>query len=284
MINCKNCDSNLEDNASFCDHCGAKVMKDRITFKFLLIEFFASFGWDSLFFNTLKKMLLSPEIVINEYLNGVRKKYVNPFAFLAVGAALSLLIFSFFKDDFKVIQQSFNSSQIKELHNAANQDIDSLKHLSKKEIKKLTQQKESAEIQLKIQEFWSNLFVDYFNIMTFLFIPFYAFLSKLTFRKPHNFGEHIIINSFIHGTTLNFTLITFSLALVIHPKIYSVTILLNVLYYCYCFKKLYQLTIKQTILKFLRFILILTIIAIILFVVGMAFAIIWGLITKLATP
>ena len=39
-------------------------------------------------------MFTQPHIVLTEYLSGVRKRYVNPFGYLAVGAALSLIIFA----------------------------------------------------------------------------------------------------------------------------------------------------------------------------------------------
>lgn len=103
-MNCKNCKDPLEKDAQFCDNCGAKVITSRITFKFLITDLFINvFGIDSKFFLTLRKMLTHPQNVINEYLKGVRKRYVNPFAFLAVGAALSVIIYNFYADDFIAI-------------------------------------------------------------------------------------------------------------------------------------------------------------------------------------
>ena len=56
---------------------------------------------------------------------------------------------------------------------------------------------------------WAGFILRNFNIITFLFLPFYALLSKLTYTKPHNFGEHIVINSYILGTTMFLTLFSF---------------------------------------------------------------------------
>lgn len=92
-MDCKNCGETLKDNANFCNNCGGLVVKQRIHFKRLLVEFFINlFGVDSRFFLTLRKMAVKPEEVVLEYLDGVRKRYVNPFAFLAIGAGLSLII------------------------------------------------------------------------------------------------------------------------------------------------------------------------------------------------
>ena len=94
-MNCKNCQEPLNENSQFCNNCGGKVVSQRITFKKLFVDFFINvFGVDNKFFLTLRKILTNPENVINEYLDGVRNRYINPFAFLAIGAGLSLLVFN----------------------------------------------------------------------------------------------------------------------------------------------------------------------------------------------
>ena len=135
-MNCKNCKDPLEENALFCDNCGAKVITGRITFKLLVVELFTNvFGIDSKFFLTLKKMFFAPDEVINEYLDGIRKRYVNPFGFLAVGAALSLIVFNYYSDDYKIMQESYNTAQMEEMKKVAEQDLSTLKNISDKELK-----------------------------------------------------------------------------------------------------------------------------------------------------
>ena len=137
-MNCKNCQSLLEKDSNYCNNCGAKVILKRINFKNLLLEFFIiNFGVDSRFFLTIRKMATSPEDVLNEYLEGVRRCYLNPFAFLAIGAGLSLLIFNYFADDFIAIQNQVNQAQVDELKKAAAIDMDNTKDLSDQEIEKL---------------------------------------------------------------------------------------------------------------------------------------------------
>lgn len=76
------------------------------------------------FFFTLRKVAIVPHIVIN----GIRKRYMNPFAFLAVRAGLSLLTFNYFEEEFKAVNADINSEQIRQLKASANKDISKLKN------------------------------------------------------------------------------------------------------------------------------------------------------------
>jgi len=275
-MNCKNCNEVLENNALFCDNCGAKIIKSRITFKFLMVELFSVLGLDSLFFNTLKKMFLAPQEVLNEYLNGIRKRYVNPFAYLAVGAALSLIIFNFFSEDYLKMQATVNQSQTKEIKELANKDLSTIKNLSKEEFSKLKVKQQFAKKQLQYMDSWAGFILRNFNIITFLFLPFYALLSKLTYSKSHNFGEHIVINSYILGTTMFITIFFFFLSMCIHPSILTYSILTTLAYYLYSFSKLYKHSFGKSLLKLLRFIGVLILLGIIVIVIGAIIGIIIG--------
>ncbi len=262
-MNCKNCNHTLEEDALFCENCGAKVIKERITFRFLIIELFAMLGFDSLFFRTLRGMLVKPEKVLNEYLGGVRKKYVNPFAYLAVGTATSLVLFNIFQSSFSQMQYTLNKTQIERLKVTANKDLSEIKEINPTEFKKLNQEKNRAKAHLKFLDLYILYFLKLFNLITFLSIPLYALISKWTYRKPHNYGEHIIMNSYLLGTTMFFTCVMFLMTVFIHPSLFFYSIIVSVLYYLYSFKKLYNLNVKQAILKLLRFIIVLTIVSLI---------------------
>lgn len=283
-MNCKNCQDPLEENAHFCDNCGAKVILNRITFKNLLLEFFvANFGVDSRFFLTLRKMATHPEDVLTEYIQGVRRRYVNPFAFLAVGAGLSLIIFNYFADDFITIQSNVNQVQIEELKKAAETDINNVESLSEKEIQKLKIKKKTAQVQLDFMDGMWDFMLRYFNLLTFVFLLIYAVLSKWTFRKPHNFGEHIVINGYIYGFTTYITLIAFFLAILIHPTIYVATIFVSIIYYMYAFGRFYKLSFGRNVLKLLRFLLGLLIVILIFGLITVVAGIIIGMLGLLNT-
>lgn len=255
-MNCKNCQDPLEENAHFCDKCGAKVVLYRITFKQLIIDLFINtFGVDSSFFLTLRKMVTHPDDVINEYLKGIRKRYVNPFAFLAIGAGLSLLIFNYYADDFIRIQSNVNSYQIEELKERAQKEIVSTPEMSKKELQKLQLQKKTAKMQLKFMDNMMKFMLKYYNFLTFLFLLIYTILSKWTYWKPHNFGEHIIINAYIYGFSTFVIIISFFLAILVHPAIYIYSMLFYIAYYLYVFGRLYKHGFWQSILRLLKFLL-----------------------------
>ncbi|MCF2873495.1 MULTISPECIES: DUF3667 domain-containing protein [unclassified Tenacibaculum] len=267
-MNCKNCNEVLEVNDHFCDNCGAKIIKERITFRFLMVELFAVLGFDSLFFKTLKKTLQAPQDVLNEYMNGVRRRYVNPFAYLAVGAALSLIIYNFFSEDYIRMQGSLNESQVKEIKETANKDLSNVKNLSEKELRRIKAQQQIAKKQIQFMNGWVGFVLNNFNIMTFLFLPFYALMSKLTYPKPYNYGEHIVMNAYIQGTMMFISIITFFLAMLIHPVVFSASFFLTIVYYLYVFHKLFKHNFWRSFLKLLRFILVLILLVIILAIIG----------------
>ena len=90
-MNCKNCGNPLQRHEQFCGVCGGKVITFRMTFNILFQEFSENvFGFDSRFFKTLKNTAIRPHVVIKEYLEGVRKRYMNPFG---VGYFCSIITF-----------------------------------------------------------------------------------------------------------------------------------------------------------------------------------------------
>lgn len=274
-MNCKNCHQILDKNAQFCFNCGAKVVSDKITFKQLISDVFINvFGFDSKFFNTLKEMITQPQVVISDYLNGVRKRYMNPFAFLAVGAALSLIIFNYFADDFIKINGSINSEQMAETREKANIEIP--EGLSEKETVKLQVEKKSAEFTLKFTNGMMQFMLHYYNLLTFVFLFIYAILSKWTFWKPHNFGEHMVINAYIYGLTTYLSIVLFLMAIVIHPSVYFYSVIGYIIFYMYSFGRFYQLSFGKNILKLLRFLLGLCIFTAIVGIISIIIGVILG--------
>ncbi|MFD0964071.1 DUF3667 domain-containing protein [Pseudofulvibacter geojedonensis] len=280
-MNCKNCAATLSTEDLFCNKCGAKVVIEKITLRKLITEVVSNvFGFDSKYFRTLKMMVVSPKIVLSEYLSGVRKKYVNPFAFLAIGTALSLLVFNLFPDSFIEIQSSMGGEQFSELRELAERDLTAIEGISEKELQQLKIQQDSARFQLNFQEKWLKYFLKYFNILTFVFLLFYALLSKWTYRKSYNLGEHMVINAFIQGVTMWFTVIAFFLSMFISPIIYTLSPVLMLLFYWYALSKLHDHSIVKSIIKLLRFIVLTTIMFLLIFIIGTIVGIIVVFVSK----
>ncbi|APZ44944.1 hypothetical protein BW723_00970 [Polaribacter reichenbachii] len=268
-MNCKNCQNPLKENAHFCENCGAKVVIDKITFKNLFLDFFINvFGFDSKFFLTIRTIFITPEKILKEYLDGVRKRYMNPFAFLAVSAGISLLVFNYFADDFIAINKSVSVNQFYQLEKDAKIDTSKMIDLSEKQKNKLERRKKTAEMQLKFNSGIMQFMLRYLNLLTFVFLFILAVLSKWTFWKPYNYGEHLVINAYIYGFANYLTLILFFLAIAFHPSIYYYSTLLYIIFYIYAFGRFFKVTIWKNFLRTLKFIFGLAIVCLILFIIA----------------
>jgi len=90
-MNCKNCNADLPQDARFCLQCGGRVVDQSLTFGYLATE--ASerfFNFENNFlWRTFKDMFRKPEMVIDGFIDGVRKRHMNVFNYLALAITLS---------------------------------------------------------------------------------------------------------------------------------------------------------------------------------------------------
>lgn len=246
---CKNCKHQLSNTYKFCNNCGALVVTNRISLGSLLSEMFKKiFGWDNKYFFTLKTLFLEPETVFNKYLTGTRKKFVNPFVFFAIGVTVALLVFNFFSEEYISLSTEFNEIQTTPGNTNLKLNSDPINLNNEKEL--LALKKEQQELNTQIQK----KILKYFNFYSFILLPFYTFIGFLVYRKPHNYGEHLVINAYLQGVTLLFSVVFFILSLIINPYLYFVSMIFMVFYYSYAYSKLYEHTFKKTTIKFLKFI------------------------------
>ncbi len=95
-MTCKNCDARLRTDYLYCPACGAKVIRNRITIKNLWTDFLERyFNLDNTFIRTLVHLTTKPEVVIEGYLQGIRRKYLNPISYMGIAITLSGLIVFF---------------------------------------------------------------------------------------------------------------------------------------------------------------------------------------------
>ncbi|UII74492.1 DUF3667 domain-containing protein [Flagellimonas sp. HMM57] len=229
MPHCLNCHETISKEASFCFHCGARVVKNRITLKRILSEIAETiFGWDNKYLFTARLLVVRPHIVLEEYTKGVRKKYVHPFTYLIIGATLVLFSFTLFLDNFMEHLQAF-SEKMKDLYGGA-------------------QLKDTQKVQREI--------IEYFNITTLILIPVYSLFTYFIYRKTYNYAEHLVFNSYIQGTSFIFIFVFFYISLLTHPLVYSITTFITFFLYIYSFGKLFKLDLGTSILKFFLFIVL----------------------------
>jgi hypothetical protein len=202
-MNCKNCQTPQRTDYNYCPACGAKVIRNRLTLKNLWYDVTERyFNLDNTFLRTVKMLIIRPEEVIESYLSGVRRKYLNPMSHLGIALTLSgILLFvmqKVFRDD---LFQIYNTGM-------------------------------SSELSAKLSE---ALF-DYSTFMFILYIPVFALASFVSFnKKDYVLTEHMI--GFIYILS-QWTILIFPVTLIILiflPASYlSFSIPLSILMFPYC--------------------------------------------------
>lgn len=257
QMNCKNCETNLSQEASYCQECGAKVITSRLTIRSMWASIVDQFlGWDNKYLLTIVLLLRKPEQVLKSFLTGTRKRYMAPFALLAINTALSMLIFNQYSEKYLELTTMINEAEYEMLESKMDPNGDNAEFQQQK----LNQAAMTTSIQETI--------LKYFNIFTFLLIPFYALIALLVFGKPYNYGEHLVITAYIQGCLFVVSILTFILSILVNPAIYSFSILFAIVYYLYVYGRLYKLSFGKLIIKLLKFLGILVVILILFGVLG----------------
>ena len=238
-MNCKNCNHALNESEFYCEHCGAKIITERLTIKALVQQLMTDvFGWDNKYFKTTHDIVVRPKQMFESYLGGTRKRYMNPLGFMLIGLTFSIFTFNFFREEYLDISIQTSKVQLEWLAENLGGPY-----------KDPEFQKEQLETSKKTQEF----ILKYFNLFTFLLLPFYALLSKFTFGKPLNYAEHLTINTYLQGVSFVTTPILFAFSVWLNPNIFLFGLILTMTLYCYVYKNLYGLSIGETILKLIIF-------------------------------
>ena len=274
-MNCKNCDKDLKPADNYCNYCGAKIINERITFNHLMSDLISSLGWDNQFWSTLRDLLFRPGLVFEKYLNGTRKKYSNPFTFFAIVTTITVLIIGFYTNEMIEASTNGNLTQSEIYSNS----------LSDNTINDNARQQGDTNYSKDSQDFTKKMvsfMIKYYYYLSFLLLPFYTFIAFLVFGKPNNFAEHLLINSYILGLLGIISLFLFVLSLITKiTEIYFIgQYVVTLLYYPYAYKNYRNYSLKQLIVKILKFCLILIIVLIALFLIGVLVGIIISAINK----
>lgn len=221
---CKNCNTGFNDTQNFCSNCGEKTSYSRITIRSILKQFNREFlSIDNKLLRTFKDLLIRPEFVIDYYLKGLRERYVNLISYLAL--SITLFGFQFF------VMNRFYAKEIEENQSSTgNVQIDAFAKLINEQLS------------------------DYIGVITIVFIPIVALCTYLIFKSKalHNYAEHIVINTYITAQYTIIFILVFFLLLPFGVDVmvnFTLMSLLSYTYIGYCFKRIYNLTILETIGK-----------------------------------
>lgn len=247
-MDCKNCSGPLRTDYSFCSNCGAKIIRNRITLKNLWYDFTERFfNLDSTFLKTFKHLFSRPDEVIVGYINGARKKYLNPISYFTIAIGLGgLFVFmhtEFFPDalDFKFLYPDADTLN----------DVDKIAYDSQKKL--------------------NTFLFKYQSLFYIAMLPFLALISRLVFinKKQFNLSEHFVINIYAYSH-LSIIINTVYIFILWNSKLlyYAsvVSFVFQIGFFTWVFFKIFNLSIKQTLIKLLFFLVILAVVFFIIMV------------------
>jgi len=228
-MECKNCELPLRSDYSYCSNCGAKIIRNPLTLKNLWYDFSERyFNVDNTFLRTFWDLIKKPEIVIEGYINGVRKKYLNPISYYAIALTLTgILLF--------LLQEFFV-------------ELTSTEWITPKGV---PENQDTFDKSTKYQ-----------SLISVVSIPIYALISRLVFlkNKKFNYTGHIVLNIYVFAQYTIASFLVYVLFLILgfnFMKITYVGMLVSMAYMSYTLKRVYKLSLGKIIGKTLLFIFIL---------------------------
>jgi len=161
-LNCQNCNEII--TGYFCSNCGQKKYK-RIDRKYVLDEIQYTFlHTNKGFLYSVKNIIKNPGKTARDFIDGNRVNHYKPILLAFVLSGISAFI------SFKIIGLDKIMSSIYSKEN----------------------------INSEFMNDYMTINTSYNSIIMLLLIPFFAFFTKLAFRKwGHNYYEHVVMNSYI---------------------------------------------------------------------------------------
>ncbi|TYA58197.1 DUF3667 domain-containing protein [Formosa maritima] len=228
-MTCKNCKTNLTDTDLYCKNCGGKIIKNRLTISNLFENFSEQFlNYDNKFLQTFICLFTKPEDVIGSYIDGTRKKYVNPISFFAITITLAGLQMFFIS---KFFPEGLDLTDF------------------------------VAEGQAQMSNKWMKNMFEYQSIVLMSFIPLYALVSKIVFfnKKKYNYTEHLVMFLYILSQNSLAMILPTLIALALGFTMGNITlytIMFQIGFSAYCLKRVFDLSLKGIVLKTLLFFIV----------------------------
>ncbi len=217
MAKCINCEE--ETSGNFCSQCGQHASVKRITLREGWNDFWARiYGFDGMFPRTLRDLTIRPGKATQLFISGNRIKYYAPVGYFFLMITLLYLVGSLL--DVSITE--FMRSTTKGMQFAP---------------------PKAGSGQEKIAETIFQFISDNLKLITFLYIPMQAFISRfLFFRKSDlTYVEHTILPFYTHGHIYWISIV--SLILFSSFGIFlngSISMLLSIFYFGYAYSDLFN--------------------------------------------
>ena len=179
-----------QTDTAYCPYCGQKQNIPRLSLKTFLHDFFSRiYGLDGAFPKTFLGLAKNPALVAQEYIKGIRGKYVGPVGYYFLMFAIFLLIVQ--------VSDLTLADYLPKTEEYAESFIDDESKSKKFNVR---------EISLIVkQTVFRNI-----QYVAVLMVPFVAFWCGVWFRKSkYNLLENIVFSFFIHAEVIIFNIIGF---------------------------------------------------------------------------
>lgn len=220
-MDCKNCLNTLDTPFNYCPQCGAKVIENRLSFKILLAAILDRFfDLDNTFIRTFLHLFKKPEKVIDGYLQGLRKQYLNPLSYLGIALTLSgIVLFVMRKVAHKIDWDVYNQG-----------------------------------VNPQLMQKLSETIFDFSSFIFILYIPIFALAGWLTInKKEYYLSEYIIV--FVYALA-HWTITLFPISLIVllaAPNWYlhmAFPLFLYILIYAiFCMQRIHKLKPAQLLFR-----------------------------------
>ena len=179
MQTCLNCQRPVIVEGRYCHHCGARIVQRRITLPSLLAQLSRNiFSIDASIWHTVSQLFYAPARVCRGYIQGVRKRYLMPVAYLFFVASLYGLAIVLSKGEVHYFHEDFALGFTSASNDAG---------------------LEEEEIAKRLRPL----------ALTFVLIsiPLLALISRLVYwRAGYNYAEHLVVSAYYMGQLLLFNL------------------------------------------------------------------------------
>ena len=235
-MKCKNCGNALRTDYSYCPDCGAKIIRNRLTIKGILEDFRDRFlNIDNTLLRTIGSLFAKPEVVILDYIDGVRGKFLNPVSYITLSIA--------FTGIFYLIQRNLYPDLL---------DLDRLMGGGSS-----NNPAYDALMKENMEKFMSFTY-DNLALFTFMTIPFLAVITKLVFwkMKDLNYSEHFVLNTYAYSHASVITILIYFFTFWNEEIFYFAALgvtLVMILYYMFVLKRVFNLSLIGIIARTLLF-------------------------------
>jgi Protein of unknown function (DUF3667) len=283
---CPNCHTVFADeHANFCAHCGQENHTHKLPVKHFLMELVESFThFDTKFVATFKDLILKPGLVIQNFNDNKRTRYVPP---IRIYAFMSFAFFLFFNFTVGKEVESI-SAKVKTTPNKApassvnifgtNTKIDTLTSRELSERPYLTNKLIDSTLHSKnIPTNWLNTrvihttvklnkgelavtdlfekFIKYISYSVFILMPIFAFLLMLFYRKRnYYYSEFLVFSIYFHTLifgAFGFLILLFGFLSIDHKLAYVMLVLFigMTVYLGLALKRVFADSTPKTVLK-----------------------------------